>query len=126
MLGDLASKLLAVLMSACLGTISISCAGSGSVPGCRNAVAPKLVSSVDPKVPEGFWKTHRDGAVVVETTIGADGSVSVVSVISSSGREYTALAVEAIRKWRYSPLTCDGAATPMTLEVTVRFSNEVK
>jgi TonB family protein len=125
-LGDRSRKSLAGLIAVCMAILSASCAASGTLPGCKNMVAPKLMSSVNPKIPEGFWKSHKDGVVVVETTIAADGSVSVDRVVNSTGHEYTVLALEAIRQWRYSPLLCDGVATPMTLSVNLHFSSETK
>jgi len=108
-------------------TMSLGLAAcSSSLPTCRNPVAPVLISSVGLRPPQDFWKTHPDGAVRLEARIGADGKVAFVRVVSTSGPDYSAVAAESVRQWRYAPATCDGVATPTDLTVNIRFSHDEK
>jgi TonB family protein len=105
--------------------ISAWASGCATVPGgldCKLVVPSKQMSSVGLRPPEGFWKDHSDGTVTLEILIEIDGAVRRLHVLKSSGPEYTILAVDSVRKWRYDPAMCDGRAIPILMTVNIRFS----
>jgi TonB family protein len=123
-LGDSACKFLNGVLLLGLPFAVAACSTSTTSSACKNAVAPTLTSSPGLAIPEGFWTSHREGTVAVETLVHEDGSVTVQRVVSSSGHDYSVLAVEAVKKWRYSPLLCDGVPTRLVLTMNIRFSRE--
>ena len=112
-----------LLLVAALVTFGCSSAASTGNP-CKTLVAPKLVSSVGVQAPVGFFKTHPPGDVVLQVWVETDGRPTFQRVIQSSGREYTDVAIETIRRWRYSPATCDGVATRFDLTLTLRLKDD--
>jgi periplasmic protein TonB len=59
--------------------------------------------------------------VILEATVGADGTVDHVRVLRSEPLLDNA-AVDAVKQWRYSPLHLNGRAQPFILTVTVSFN----
>jgi len=60
------------------------------------------------------------GTVILELTIGEDGAVSNVRVLRSIPL-LDAAAVDAARKWRYTPTLLNGRAVSIILTATVPF-----
>jgi protein TonB len=83
--------------------------------------APALLERVDPAYPPMAARAQVQGVVILEAVVGADGRVEEVRVLRSIALLDTA-AVEAVRKWRYSPLLLNGQAERFVLTVTLSFS----
>jgi TonB family protein len=83
-----------------------------------------VIRQEGPRVPPGFWETHRGGVVYLKVRVGRDGAVLDEKVVSSSGRDYSSLAIEAVRTWRYNPARCDGFAIDFDIDVTMKFAPE--
>ena len=106
-----------------LGLLLVAaCTSSGSQ--CRNVIPPVAVQQPGPQVPPVFWDKHKDGVVVLAMRIQRDGSVWDPRVVSSPGHDYSYLALEAVRKWRYRAAVCDGQPVATELTVTMTFSHE--
>ena len=112
-----------LLFIAALLPLGCSSAASTGNP-CKTLVGPKLVSSVGAQAPAGFFKTHPPGDVVLKVWVETDGRLTLQRVIKSSGKKYTDVAIETVRKWRYSPATCDGVATRFDLTLTLRLKDD--
>ena len=78
--------------------------------------APKLITKVRPIYPPEAKKAGIEGTVVLRATIGKDGSVSDLVVLSGDPQLVRA-AMDAVQQWRYLPGEEVRAAT-----VTVNFS----
>ena len=74
-------------------------------------------------MPAGFWENHEDGVVQLRLQIGNDGSVIDPRVVSAPGHDYSVIALETVRKWRYEPALCDGRPVATELTVTMRFAH---
>ena len=76
---------------------------------------------VDPPYPELAKKTHVQGTVLLRIVIDATGHVAQVTVVSGHVLLAPA-AVEAVKKWVYTPTVLNG--TPVEVEgvVVVNFS----
>jgi len=76
----------------------------------------RLVRRVSPKYPdEASWR-RLDGSVKLHVLIGEDGSVESASVLEGTCM-FSPSAVEAVRKWKYSPLVVNGK--PVKVDTTV-------
>lgn len=84
----------------------------------RRQTPPRIVSRVEPVYPPEAKARGVKGNVVLEIRVDADGKVTDVKVLRSVDAALDQAAVDAVRQWRYAPLT---PATPVIATVTVRF-----
>jgi len=80
----------------------------------------KLVHSVKPEYPEVARRSGVEGTVHLQATIGPDGAVREVKVLSGHpllGQAATA----AVRQWRYRPTVLDGKPVSVIINLTVEF-----
>ena len=61
------------------------------------------------------------GSLVLECTVGTDGSVTDTSIVQSIPLLDHA-AVESVRQWRYTPTLLNGEPVPVIVTVTVSFT----
>jgi protein TonB len=83
-------------------------------------LTPRLIHRVDPEYPEIAQRAQIEGVVILEATVGANGTVQDARVLRSHSVLEQA-AVDAVRQWRYEPLLLNGTPTPFILTVTVSF-----
>jgi TonB family protein len=69
---------------------------------------PRRIRSPEPKYPRKRGKVHLPGTVQLETVVGPDGLTSDISVSSSLTPEFDQAAIDAVKKWKFSPATKDG------------------
>jgi periplasmic protein TonB len=86
-----------------------------------NITAPTLIKRVEPAYPEIALVAKVTGLVILEATVGPDGTVESVRVLRSV-KFLDEAAVDAVKQWRYQPLILNGVATPFVLSVTLNFS----
>jgi protein TonB len=82
---------------------------------------PTLLHRVNPNYPQIAISAKKEGIVILEATVGTDGTVDHVRVLRSEPLLDDA-AVDAVKQWRYSPLQLNGRAHPFILTVTVSFN----
>lgn len=82
---------------------------------------PRLVHRVEPDYPSIAISARKEGVVILEATVGADGAVQQVRVLRSEPLLDKA-AADAVKQWRYAPLQLNGIAYPFILTVTVSFN----
>lgn len=78
---------------------------------------PELLEFVEAPFPAS--ETGKTGSVVLAVTIGADGLVEDVTVQETAGEAFDAAAVEAARRFRFSPAEIDGA--PARVRILYRY-----
>ena len=90
---------------------SASEAPAAVLPMLPSSAAPvsnatlELVDYVEPVLPDRLRRRLRnDGEVVVQFTVGLDGSVVDASVRSSSDGALEPVALDAVRQWHYRPI----------------------
>jgi TonB family protein len=88
-----------------------------------NVRSPQKIHDVVPILPERARQAGIRGVVILELTIGADGSVTDVRVLRSFPLLDEA-AVAAARQWRYEPVMLNGTPVPVTMTATVQFKDE--
>jgi protein TonB len=81
---------------------------------------PRKVLDVAPVYPPLAVKAHIEGIVIVEATIDPRGRVADATVLRGVPVLDEA-ALEAVRKWVYTPTLLGGVPTPIIMTVTVRF-----
>ena len=86
-----------------------------------NIPPPTKVYDVPARYPAEALEAKVQGIVVVECTVGPDGTVTDTNVVSSVPL-LDAAAVEAVRQWRYTPTLLNGVPVPIVVTVTVNFT----
>lgn len=81
---------------------------------------PKLLSSVAPVYPPLARQSGVEGEVTIQATIGLSGNVTSMKVISGPALLRDA-AMNALRKWRYTPAKLDNKPISSQYVVTIRF-----
>ena len=88
-----------------------------------NIRAPRKTLDVKPVYPTSMRAAGREGQVPIEATIGADGSVTSVRVLSAQVHpDFAIAAVDAVRQWRFTPTLLNGQPVEVVMTVTVTFS----
>lgn len=81
-----------------------------------------LLSGTPPRYPMDARRKREQGMVVLRLVISEQGRVTDVSIHKSSGSEsLDVAAVEAVRRWRWSPLQRDGKSVAVTGLVQIPF-----
>jgi protein TonB len=98
--------------------------GRGPIPAGAVRVGgtvrpPRKLTHVDPVYPDDARKAGVRGAVILELTIGADGTVSDARVLRSIPL-LDAAAVDAVRQWVYEPTLVEGRAVPVIMTAPVQ------
>ncbi|OYW04542.1 MAG: hypothetical protein B7X11_02810 [Acidobacteria bacterium 37-65-4] len=83
--------------------------------------APERLKYVAPAYPAAALEARVSGIVIIEATIGKDGSVTEAHVIRSIALLDQA-ALDAVRQWKYTPTTLNGVPVPVIMTVTVNFT----
>lgn len=78
---------------------------------------PGLIKRVEPTYPPLMQAARREGTVVLDAVIFADGTVGEVKVLSSPHPTFAEESVKAVQQWRFTPFPYD-----VVLTVTVNFS----
>ena len=77
------------------------------VPISQGVSGGVLVHKVLPSYPSAARQTHLQGTVVLEGTVSEVGQVEDLRVVSGPA-VLTEAAMDAVRKWRYTPYTLNG------------------
>lgn len=97
-----------------------------AIGAARAAAAPppkvKRTHFVPPEYPKDALKNGIHGEVRVQITVAADGKVkSAVVVVSSPARVFDEAALEAVRRWRFKPLSDDDPDLEATVMADIVF-----
>jgi TonB family protein len=93
--------------------------GAGAVGG--NIRAPRKLVDVRPKYPINLRASNAEGQVTLNATIGTDGTVKEVSVVSSPSVDMSESAVAAVRQWEFTPTLLNCNAIDVRMSVLVAF-----
>lgn len=85
---------------------------------------PALLRRVEPHYPALLVDSRIQGVVILEAVINEEGAVSDVKVLRSVHKLLDREAIQAVKQWRYSPLTLNGIRVPFVLTVTLSFTIE--
>jgi len=95
----------------------------GPNPASVNVKADYLVitKKVPPVYPDDAKKAHVTGKVVLAATIGADGAVEQLRVVSGPSPLQTS-ALDAVRQWVYKPYLLNGKPIEVKTTITVVYT----
>jgi protein TonB len=86
------------------------------------AAAPIDDSQPKPSIPDDLRSDAIDKTVVVECTVGEDGSPMEVKAVQSTGNnELDRRALDAAKKWRFKPATKDGQPVIGKVRIFIEF-----
>jgi len=101
-----------LLLAAALSATAFSPLAAAVLP-------PQPIDQPAPAYPFDLRKEQREGQVTLLFTVTADGSVANPVVIQSSNWVFRDLALNAVRKWKYTPALQDGH--PVSAKVSQSF-----
>lgn len=78
-----------------------------------------LIQQVEPEFPRELRNSVAQGKVRLSFTVLPDGSVSEPSIVSASNRRFGKPALEAVSKWRFTPIRAARAA-----QVEIEFNQQ--
>ncbi|MBW8866559.1 MAG: energy transducer TonB [Acidobacteria bacterium] len=82
---------------------------------------PRKLVHVDPIYPQMAQSARVEGTVILDTVIGTDGRVTSVRVLRSIPLLDQA-AMDAVKRWSFTPTLLNGTPVPVAMTVTVRFA----
>ena len=92
-----------------------------STPGL---VLPKVITSEQPRYTAGAIREHIRGGTAVDVTVGVDGSVRDVLLVTSldavNGLDEEALSKAS--RWRFTPGVLNGQPVPVRVRIDMHFS----
>ncbi len=77
---------------------------------------------IPPQYPPQAMQAHQQGTVVLYAVVAGDGSVDKLKVLESAGGNLDKSATDAVRQWKYTPLTCGAASLPSEIEVRINYA----
>jgi protein TonB len=86
-----------------------------------NIKAPTNIKRVNPVYPPIAQSARVQGVVIIEATIGPDGSVKDAKILRSIPLLDQA-ALDAVKQWRFTPTLLNGVPVPVIMTVTVNFT----
>lgn len=104
--------------------ISLLPAGAADSPRIRvggNVQQSKLLVKVQPVYPVEAKTQRIEGTVVLRATIGKDGKVENLQVVSGDPM-LAAAAIEAVRQWQYETTLLNGDPVEVVTDVNVNFT----
>lgn len=93
-------------------------------PAAEFDSAPRVLSSQFPGYPRNLREAGIEGRVVVRFSVEPDGSVSDPAVQGSPPPQLAALAIEAIKRWKFAPAMKHGVPVRAWLQQPFVFKTE--
>ena len=79
-----------------------------------------MLLKVKPVYPAEARRLRVQGNVVIDATVTPEGQVDEVKLVSGDPMLAVA-ALDAVRKWRYTPYTLNGKPIPKPTRITISF-----
>jgi TonB family protein len=88
----------------------------------KNVRPPVTTSTPEPEYEELAKSSGFEGGVdVLDLTLSTDGSISDIQILRPLGFGLDEKAVEAVRRWKFTPAKMDGRPVPAGIQVEVNF-----
>jgi len=81
-----------------------------------------LIRKVEPTYPQMAKIARVQGAVVLASLIGKDGTIQNLHVVSTASPLLNAAAVDAVKQWKYKPYILNGEPVEVDTNITVNFT----
>lgn len=85
-------------------------------------IAGRILNKIPPIYPERAKANRATGSVVMHATIGTDGHIHALKLISVPDPDLAIAAVSAVRQWTYRPYTLNGVPVGVSTTITVNFN----
>ncbi|MDP2997953.1 MAG: energy transducer TonB [Bryobacterales bacterium] len=83
---------------------------------------PSVARKVEPQFPKGLRHQGLTATVVLRVVVGSDGRVGSASIQQIDGRrEFGGAAIEAVRRWKFTPGMKDGRPVDAEASIEVNF-----
>jgi protein TonB len=82
---------------------------------------PRKIHDVKPIYPQIAMTAKVQGVVIIEATIGKDGSVTNAKILRSQPLLDQA-ALDAVKQWKFTPTLLNGVPVEVIMTVTVNFT----
>jgi TonB family protein len=82
------------------------------------------LSGQDPTYPPMAKQEDKTGTVSIEATVGTDGELHQLKVVSSPSPLLTKSAVDAVKTWKYRPCRISGVYVPNQTTISIVYSLE--
>ncbi|HSC85695.1 MAG TPA: TonB family protein, partial [Polyangiaceae bacterium] len=86
---------------------------------------PELLEFVEATYPESEAASGRTATVVLQLAIAADGTVSEAAVLESAGAAFDSAALDAVRRFKFSPAEIDDKPAPVKITYRYQFTQKV-
>jgi len=94
----------------------------GDEPDSSTCITPPHATySPNPEYPAKEQNNHRGGTVTLQFVVGTDGLPQNISVSVSLSPAFDAAAVDALKKWKFSPATKNGKPVAVNIAVQMSF-----
>lgn len=115
---------LLALLCAALPSVAFAQEAEGEGDEERQPVVipPRLEEFVEATYPPEAQEAQLEATVELQITIAVDGSVTDASVVEPQGNGFDEAALEAVRRFRFSPATVDGTPTPVRIRYRYEFT----
>jgi TonB family protein len=87
---------------------------------------PRILRKTKPKYPEAARRAQKEGLVTLEFTVGVDGKATDIKVVEEKpkGFGFGAEAIEAVKRWRFTPAKRGTESVPKRVKIPIRFTLE--
>ena len=87
---------------------------------------PRVLRKTKPKYPEAARRAQKEGLVKLEFTVGVDGKATDITVVEEKpkGFGFGAEAIEAVKRWRFTPAKRGTKSVPQRVKIPIRFTLE--
>lgn len=102
--------------------VDLEKAGLGPVKVSSGVIAGLAVSQPKPIYPERARENRVSGTIVLGATIGRDGRVHSLRLLSVPDPDLAIAAIAAVRQWTYKPYLFQGEPTEVMTTITVNFN----
>jgi len=79
-----------------------------------------VLKKVTPRYPSQALQMRIEGSVQLQATIGKDGSISNLKILSGEAMLARA-AQDAVKQWKYKPYYLNGEPVEIQTQITVNF-----
>lgn len=83
---------------------------------------PSVISSKPPAYPSELRAKKVEGETVLSFVVDPIGAVRDLSVVRSTGPEFSQAAVDAVSQWRFKPGTKDGKSVACHVQIPIVFA----
>jgi TonB family protein len=82
---------------------------------------PEVLRRVEPLYPSTLLRMHKEGVVVLQALITANGDVQKIEILRSDHALFAKSAIDAVSQWKYRPARLNGKPVAVYFQVTVVF-----